>query len=64
LLLFYLLPLFIIFLPLLLFDLLLEHPLQVLLLVLLPLIYMLWYLHEPVHRPRYGCPRVLEGLLE
>jgi hypothetical protein len=64
LLLFNLLPLFIIFLPLLLFDLLLEHPLQVLLLVLLPLIYVLGYLYEPVHRPGYGCPRVLEGLLE
>jgi hypothetical protein len=64
LLLFDLLPLLIILLPLLLFDLLLQHPLQVLLLMLLPLIYVLGDLHEPVHRPRYRRPWVLEGLLE
>ena len=64
LLLFDLLPLFIAFLPLLLFDLILQHPLQVLLLVLLPLIYVLGYLLKPVHRPRYRRPRVLERLLE
>ena len=63
-LLFDLLPLLIILLPLLLFDLLLKHPLQVLLLMLLPLIYVLGDLHEPVHRPRDRRPRVLEGLLE
>ena len=63
-LLFDLLPLLIILLPLLLFDLLLQDPLQVLLLMLLPLIYMLGDLHEPVHRPRDRRPWVLEGLLE
>ena len=32
--------------------------------MLLPLIYVLGDLHEPVHRPRDGRPRVLKGLLE
>ena len=63
-LLFDLLPLLIILLPLLLFNLLLQHPLEVLLLMLLPLIYVLGDLYEPVHRPRDRRPRVLEGLLE
>jgi positive regulator of sigma E activity len=53
------------FLPaLLLLDLVLKDPLQILLLMLLPFIYMLRNLHEAVHRAGYGRPGVLEGLFE
>ena len=50
--------------PLLLVDLVLQHSLQILLLLLLSLVLYLRDLCKPVHGPRYRRPRVLEGLLQ
>jgi hypothetical protein len=57
-------PLLLLPLPPLHLHLFLQHPLQLLLLPLLPLVHRLRYLHEPVHRPRYRRPRVLKRLLQ
>ena len=59
-----LLPLLVLLPPLLLVDLVLEHSLQILLLLLLPLVLHLRDLREPVHRARDRRPGVLKGLLE
>lgn len=50
--------------PLLLLDLVLQHPLQVLLLLLLPLILHLGDLSKPVHRTRDRRPWILKWLLK
>jgi len=57
-------PLLILLLSLLHLHLLLQHPLQLLLLPLLPLIHCLRDLYKPIHWTRYRRPRVLKRLFQ
>mmetsp|Transcript_1511 Transcript_1511/g.1483 ORF Transcript_1511/g.1483 Transcript_1511/m.1483 type:complete len:239 (-) Transcript_1511:825-1541(-) len=57
------LPFLQLLLPLPFFDLVLEHPTQILLFSFSPLILDIIDFHEVVHRSRDGSPRVLQGVL-